>query len=131
MNGTYMYTIPTTFHLLFRITCNYVSAYAGESPPDITLNNESGVDAKDSSRESCVVAPVDSRIIASTAAIQHCHMYPIPCPRACFVLCLHMLSMHICRTKTKTNKEIVSAVINESAAEPKDHCTVLSCDSMT
>ena len=66
MNDTYMHTIPTTLSLLFRKTCNYVSAYAGKSSPDITLNNETAVDAKDSPRESCVVAP---KIIANTAAI--------------------------------------------------------------
>lgn len=40
--------------------------YAGKIPPDITLNNEGAVDAKDLPRASCVVVSVDHKTIAQT-----------------------------------------------------------------
>lgn len=90
MNGTYVHTIPTTLTTLENLNV-HMCMHAGKSPPEITLNNEGAVDAADLPRESCVVASVDCKIIACTAAMQHCHAYvpcTIPCLWTCFVLCV-------------------------------------------
>ena len=78
-----------------------ICVYAGKTP-DITLNNEGAVDAKDLPRESCVV---DSKIFASTAAIQHCHMYHHSMPEGMFcTVFAHVVHAHLQDQNQKKRK---------------------------